>query len=183
MTQLNIKAKSSAMNPANLIPYEKNSRIHSESQIDMICESINTFGFLKPVLIDENKMILAGHGAVMAACRLELPTIPVRQIVGLTKGQKQGYVIADNRSSELSKWDWEILAGELDDLKALDEDMLSPVGFEDFGQVGSMHSRNGTNVTLGGDRFLLQLEFETETDLEKAFDEMNKRGIKCVILT
>lgn len=163
------------MNPATLVPYERNSRIHSDSQVQMICKSITEFGFLKPVLIDEMKMILAGHGAVLAAIELGLSTIPVRQITGLTDAQKRGYVIADNRSSELSKWDWEILALELDDLQSLDADLKS-IGFDDFGLDKSTHHRDGHNVSLGDGRYLLQVEFETESAMQTLFEELKGRG-------
>jgi len=169
------------MNPATLVPYERNSRIHSDSQVQMICKSITEFGFLKPVLIDEMKMILAGHGAVLAAIELGLSTIPVRQITGLTDAQKRGYVIADNRSSELSKWDWEILALELDDLKSIDMD-LSPIGFAEYTNKSTEHLRRGTNVTIGGDRFLLQVEFEDEKTMQAVYEELDQRGIECLIL-
>ena len=147
----------------------------------MICKSITEFGFLKPVLIDEMKMILAGHGAVLAAIELGLSTIPVRQITGLTDAQKRGYVIADNRSSELSKWDWEILALELDDLKSIDMD-LSPIGFAEYTNKSTEHLRRGTNVTIGGDRFLLQVEFEDEKTMQAVYEELDQRGIECLIL-
>jgi len=177
-----VSGRAKSANPNSLIPYEKNSRIHSPEQIAMICDSITEFGFLKPVLVDENKMILAGHGATLAAVELGLDAIPIREITGLTHEQKRGFVIADNRSSELSKWDWELLTLELTDLQSIDMD-LKPLGFEDFGGADNTHTRRGTNVTIGGERFLLQLEFEDEKELETVFNEMQGRGVECVILT
>ncbi len=168
------------ISPDKLTPYEKNSRIHSDQQVNMIADSIMEFGFLKPVLIDEKKMILAGHGAVKAAMQCELTKIPVRQISGLTQDQKRAYVIADNRSSELSKWDWELLTVELGELKSIDMD-LAPVGFADFGLDGS-HTRREHNVTIGGDRFLLQLEFEDEKQMQKVYDELHERGLSIKVL-
>jgi hypothetical protein len=176
-----IKGRSMHCAPASLTPYENNSRIHSNSQISGIADSITEFGFVKPVIVDENKMILAGHGAWLAAIDLEMPQIPIRQIEGLTHDQKKAYVIADNRLSELSKWDWELLTSELVDLQSADFD-LAPVGFGDFGSEGNTHSRMGAKVTIGDGRFLLQIEFESEKEMESVYEELTNRGMKMKVL-
>lgn len=176
-----VSGKSTYLAPASLTPYEKNSRKHSDAQVKLIAASIKEFGFVKPVICDENRMLLAGHGAVLAATELGLDRIPVRVISGLTDAQKRAYVIADNRTSELSTWDWELLKVELDELKALDFD-LQPVGFGDMKGVKT-HDRKGSTVTIGDDRFLLQLEFATEKEMERVYEEMTQRGIECAILT
>lgn len=169
-----IRGKSEFANPTNLVPYERNSRIHSDEQIAMISESISKFGFIKPIICDENKMVLAGHGARLAAIALGMDRIPVRIISGLSDVEKRAYVIADNRSSELSTWDWELLTVELTDLKSIDMD-LKPLGFPDFGNENT-HERQGANVTIGEGRFLLQVEFESEGELQKLFSELKSRG-------
>lgn len=169
-----IRGRASFMNPASLTPFERNSRIHSDAQVDMICESIKAFGFIKPVICDEDRMLLAGHGAVLAALKLELPLVPVRSIEGLSDTQKRAYVIADNRSSELSTWDWDLLGVELADLKSIDWDLV-PIGFPDFGTENT-HERSGANVTIGDGRFLLQVEFDNESALQKLFEELKTRG-------
>jgi len=174
------RGRSFEIAPDKLTPYDRNARKHSDKQITMICDSITEFGFLKPVLIDESKMILAGHGAVLAAIKLERSKIPVRQISGLSDEQKRGYIIADNRASELSTWDWNLLALELDDLKSMDMN-LSPVGFADFGSAG-VNGANGQSQTIGGDRFLLQLEFETEKEMQIVYEELHKREISIKVL-
>ena len=180
-TNSTTRGKSMMVNPATLIPYERNSRIHNDAQITMIAESIATFGFLKPVLIDDKKMLLAGHGATLAAIQLDMSQIPARQITGLTDDQKRAFVIADNRSSELSKWDWGMLSLELSELQSVEMD-LKPLGFPDFGKDASTHRREGHNVTLGDGRFLLQLEFESEADMQKVYEEMHERGITLKVL-
>lgn len=147
----------------------------------MIADSITEFGFLKPVLIDPENVIIAGHGATLAAIQLDMTSIPVRIIEGLTDEQRRAFVIADNRSSELSSWDWELLSLELTELKALDFDLI-PIGFGEFGEDQTT-TRREHNVTIGDGRFLLQLEFESEKDLEKCYDEMKQRGVECQILS
>lgn len=75
---------------SDLIPYDNNSRTHSEEQVKQICASINEFGFTNPVLIDEKDMIIAGHGRVMAAEKLKMEEVPCIVLAGLTETQKNG---------------------------------------------------------------------------------------------
>lgn len=105
------------INPNDLKPYDKNSRNHGEANIRKIMASIEEFGFTRPVVIDEDNMLLAGHGAVLAASRLNLESIPYRRVTGLSATQKKAYVIADNKISETSQWDMPMLAAEFADLQ------------------------------------------------------------------
>ena len=115
---------------SELIPYAKNSRTHSETQVTQIANSIIEFGFTNPVLIDGNKGIIAGHGRLMAAKKLNLSQVPVVILDHLSEAQKRAYIIADNKLAENAGWNEEILAGELADLKEENFD-LDLIGFED----------------------------------------------------
>jgi len=106
-----------------LIPYARNARTHSDVQVQQIAASIREFGFLNPVLIDEESTIIAGHGRVLAAHVLELDRVPCRRIANLTAGQKQAYVIADNQLAMNAGWDRELLGVELSDLKLAEFDL------------------------------------------------------------
>ncbi|RTL51180.1 MAG: DNA methylase N-4 [Rhodocyclaceae bacterium] len=99
--------------PSTLAPWPGNPRVHSDKQLAKLKASIGKFGFTTPVLTDENKVILSGHGRVSAAIQLGLTEIPIRTIQGLTEPQKRAYVLADNKLAELSKWDDTLLANEL----------------------------------------------------------------------
>lgn len=179
-TNTKMRGRASKVHPDRLTPYERNARVHNPDQVEMIAASISEFGFIKPVIVDESMMILAGHGAVEAAKHLGMSAIPIRIISGLTKKQKRGYVIADNRASELSSWDWDLLALELDDLHSADDDLV-PLGFQDFGRDDT-RTRRAHNVTLGEGRFLLQLEFESEKEMEAIYNELDNRGIDIKVL-
>jgi DNA modification methylase len=96
-----------------LKPWPGNPRTHSEKQLAKIKASIRKFGFTAPVLIDEDNVILSGHGRVMAAKELGLELIPTREISGLSQAKKRAYVIADNKIAEQSKWDGGLLKSEL----------------------------------------------------------------------
>ena len=113
-----------------LIPYNKNARLHSEAQVAQIAASIIEFGFTNPVLIDGEKGIIAGHGRLMAAKKLGLKEVPVVILDHLSETQKKAYIIADNKLAENAGWDEEILASELADLKNEDFN-LDLIGFED----------------------------------------------------
>jgi ParB-like chromosome segregation protein Spo0J len=67
-----------------LRPYERNPRTHSEAQVDQIAASMVEFGWTNPVLVDENAGILAGHGRLLAACKLGLGEVPVIRFEHLT---------------------------------------------------------------------------------------------------
>lgn len=112
----------------DLLSYARNSRTHSEAQVDQIAASIKEFGFTNPVLIDAEGQIIAGHGRVMAARKLKLSEVPCIRLAHLTETQKKAYVIADNKLALNAGWDDELLALEIEDLKEENFD-LSLLGF------------------------------------------------------
>src|SRR5579884_3021136 len=113
-----------------LIPYACNPRTHSDAQVAQIAGSIAEFGFNNPVLVDTNAGIIAGHGRLLAARKLQLTEVPVIVLDHLNERQKRAYVIADNQLALNSGWDEELLRLELAALR--DEDFnLDLIGFED----------------------------------------------------
>src|SRR3546814_10603587 len=84
-------------------------------------DSIGTFGFTNPILIDGAGTIIAGHARVEAAKLRGMSHVPVRVIDHLTPAQLRAYVIADNRLAERAGWDRALLALEFKDLSALDQ--------------------------------------------------------------
>lgn len=116
-------------NTQTLSPYERNSRVHSDRQIDQIINSIKEFGFTIPVLIDETNMLIAGHGRVMAAQKMGLEEVPVMVARGWTDQMKRAYVIADNKLTENSTWDEELLKAEIKQLE-FENYNLEFLGFE-----------------------------------------------------
>ncbi len=116
---------------ADLVPYKKNPRAHTDEDIDRLADAIKRFGFTAPILIDKKNRVLAGHSRCKAAFKLGMKTVPVR-IVGddWTEAEKQAYTIWDNQSTILGTWDLELLRGELIELKSSDLD-LSLLGFSE----------------------------------------------------
>lgn len=101
------------IDPTTLTPHPNNSRKHSDDQLAQLMHSIERFGFNGSITIDENDVILAGHGRVQAMIRLGRPTIPCVRKSGLSDFEKRAYVIADNQIGLNSEWDDETLAAEL----------------------------------------------------------------------
>ncbi len=115
---------------AILLPYARNSRTHSDAQIQQIASSIKEFGFTNPILIDENNQIIAGHGRLSAAHLLKIKEVPCIRLAHLTEAQKKAYVIADNKLALNAGWDDAMLALELKDLESENFD-LSLTGFNE----------------------------------------------------
>ena len=99
-----------------LIPYANNARTHSDAQVAQISASIREFGFNNPVLIDEQSSIIAGHGRVLAARKLELDSVPCIRLNHLSETQRRAYIIADNKLAMNAGWDDELLALEFEGL-------------------------------------------------------------------
>ncbi|MCA9396577.1 MAG: ParB N-terminal domain-containing protein, partial [Candidatus Omnitrophica bacterium] len=112
-----------------LIPYANNARTHSDAQVAQIAASIAEFGFVNPVLVDEDGVLIAGHGRLMAARQLGMERVPSIQISHLSEAQRKALVIADNRIALNAGWDEELLKLELETLDDLDFD-LDLLGFD-----------------------------------------------------
>lgn len=97
------------MSPSDLKPWEGNPRIHSEKQITVLMASIKKFGFLTPIIVNEGGIILAGHGRLEAAIRLDLKEVPTMVAHGLSKDQQRAFVLADNKIASMSTWDKPLL--------------------------------------------------------------------------
>ena len=112
-----------------LRPHPNNARTHSRKQVKQIAKSIEKFGFCNPVLVDDAKQIIAGHGRVEAAKLLGLEVVPTCLICHLSEAEKRAYILADNKLAENAGWDRELLAIELQGLIELDVD-IELTGFE-----------------------------------------------------
>lgn len=130
MTELKIET----VNVGQLKPYKNNAKIHSPDQISQIAASIQQFGFVSPILIDENDEIIAGHGRFEAAKILNLSQVPVLSIGHLTNVQKRKLRIADNRISENGGgWDADLLNIEIGELCELEDIAdITITGFNDI---------------------------------------------------
>jgi hypothetical protein len=114
---------------SRLTPYTKNTRTHSKAQIAQIVASIEEWGWTTPVLVDEQGVLIAGHGRVMAAKKLGILEIPCMVARGWTEAQIKAYGIADNQLGLNAGWDEALLKVELKDIEALNFD-IGKIGFD-----------------------------------------------------
>lgn len=116
------------MNVEDLIPYINNPR-HNENAIDKVASSIKEFGFKVPIVIDKDKVVVTGHTRLLASKKLGLEQVPCVVADDLSKAQIKAFRLADNKVSEFSTWDMELLKVELEELEELNFE-VSDLGFE-----------------------------------------------------
>ena len=116
--------------PKSLEPRATNPRTHPKKQIQQLKRSIQEFGFVRPVLLDADDGIIAGHGATLAAIELGMSDIPTVRVDHLSPAEIRAYLIADNKLAENSDWDRQLLALELKELSLTFNFDLSITGFE-----------------------------------------------------
>ncbi len=110
-TRNNPKVELVAIN--SLTPNPRNARTHSDKQVAQIAASIERFGWLVPIIVDEVDMIAAGHGRWLAAMTMCLREVPIIRASFLTDEDRRAFALAENRIAQLSGWDESILAEEL----------------------------------------------------------------------
>lgn len=118
----------------DLKPFDRNARDHPEAQIALLARVITDSGFTAPLVIDEDGSIIAGHGRLLAALRLDMEAVPCVRVRGLSPDQVRALRLSDNQISLLSNWDHDLLTTELSDLGRSGFD-LTLTGFDslDFG--------------------------------------------------
>ena len=104
----------------SLTPSPHNAKTHPTKQVEMIADSIKRFGHINPIIINTERMIIAGHGRWLAAQRLGLKNIGVLMVDNLTSDEMRAYMLADNKIAEHARWDQRLLAIELNHLVQAD---------------------------------------------------------------
>ena len=133
-----------------LIPYARNVRTHSDEQVAQIAASLVEFGFTNPCLVDEQGVLIAGHGRVLAARRLGLDVVPVIVLSHLSDAQKKAYRIADNKLALNAGWNDELLRLEMEELQTFDFDLgLTGFGTEELDTLLGSAGEDGDGA--GGD--------------------------------
>lgn len=159
MTKLKITYKP----VADLIPYARNSRTHSDAQVAQIAASIKEFGWTNPVLLDGDNGIIAGHGRVMAAQKLGETQVPTIELGHMSATQKRAYIIADNKLALNAGWDEQMLALEIQDLKDVGYELeLTGFNIDDINKITT------------------EINFDAATEDEQGkLDELDPKWIDC----
>jgi|TARA_B110000503_G_scaffold42230_1_gene69235 ParB family chromosome partitioning protein len=170
----------------HLEPYSGNSRAHSTDQIDQIVRSINEFGFTNPILLGDGNEVVAGHGRLQAALRLNLDFVPTITLEGLTETQKRAYVIADNKLALNATWDDDLLKIEIDllldsdfDIDILGWDSLPNFeGEVDYSILDDDDLDSQITDMTGGVKKAIMIEFEAEhyAEAKELVDYWRKEG-------
>ena len=148
------------LDPHELTPYEKNPRIN-DSAVEPLIKSIQEYGFKVPIIVDKNKIIIAGHTRVKAALQMGLKTVPCIIADDLTDEQVQAFRIADNKVSDFSMWDNRLL---LEELKALnDSDLFTGFDF-DFSEFEGeiLNEKDNSVITDNDDGVIYEAVFKSE---------------------
>ena len=121
-------------------PYENNAKLHPPEQIEQIKKSIQEFGNNDPIAVDENNVILEGHGRLEALKQLEFNEAPIIRLTHLNEQQKKAYVLAHNKLTMNTGFDFDTLNLELDSISDFD---MSDFGFAlDFSKDNQSISEN-----------------------------------------
>ena len=115
----------------DVIPYANNPRNNDDEAVERVASSIKEYGFKNPLIVDKDNVIVAGHTRYKAAKRLGIDSIPTIKADDLTPAQIKAFRLADNKVSEYSSWNNEMLAIELEELQEFDFE-LNSTGFEDW---------------------------------------------------
>ena len=167
----------------DLIPYVNNSRTHSDEQVMQVASSIKEFGFTNPILIDDDGGIIAGHGRLMAAKKLDIDEVPCIRLGYLSEAQRKAYVIADNKLALNSGWDNDLLKIELMQLDSIDFD-LNLTGF-DLSELANIFDPVTEEIELKeqaySETFNIIIECDDEQNQEFIYNELQEKGYKCQV--
>lgn len=162
-----------------LKPYEKNPRFNDDA-VEYVANSIKKFGFKVPIVIDKNGVIVAGHTRYKASLELGLEEVPCIVADDLTDKQIKAYRLADNKVSEKSNWNLELLEEELEDL---DLDM-EEFGFEDL-DIDDVYDDIERKDLSNNDfeKYEIIIKCKNENDLQEKYEKLVEEGYECQIST
>ena len=145
----------------DLIPYEKNTKKHDDVQIKNVAESIKQYGFVQPIVIDKNNVVVIGHCRLLAAKKLKMTDVPCVCVEDLTDEQVKALRIVDNKSNE-SDWLNDILELELTDVDLSDFDF--DFGLDKKKEKEEIEGEVEFSEILGEENNYLVLQFKTDID-------------------
>ena len=170
MEIINIKVK-------DLRPYDKNAKKHDKTQIDNVAKSIEKYGFVQPLVVDKNNVVIIGHCRLEASKKLKLKEVPCVLADTLTDEQVKELRLLDNKLNE-SEWDLDLISEELTELDLndfeldwnIDEKISEEIERKDLSE----------NIT---EQFQLIIDCEDEEQLENLYNKLMEQGYKCKIST
>ena len=181
------KSKIELWKISDLLPYARNSRTHSDSQIAKVAASIKEFGFTSPILIKSSGEIIAGHCRLEASRKLKLDSVPCIVLDHLTDIQARAYVIADNQLALNAGWDEEMLKLEIEDLREADFD-LDLLGFDE-NDMSELNDEPESDEDDDIEPVQIKSMFEIvvvcsdESNQEQVYKKLTEEGYQCRVLS
>ena len=162
---------------ADIIPYAANAKKHDKRQINNVAESIKQYGFVQPIVIDRDGVIVIGHCRALAAKKLGMQEVPCVCVDDLTPEQVNALRLVDNKSNE-SEWDFDILPDELAelDLSAFDFDFGVSLDEDDT------ETKEREEIALN-ESISVVVECSDDEEAEAIFEKLSEEGYKCHIST
>lgn len=160
---------------SELHPYENNPR-KNENAVPYVAESIRRYGFKVPIVIDKDGVIVAGHTRYLASIELGLETVPCIVADDLTDEEIKEFRLVDNKVSEFSGWDFDMLSAELEDLDfdgydfGFDIDTIE----DDNNEIKEVEYHENISVVV---------ECDNDEEAEDIFQRLTDEGYKCHIST
>lgn len=162
---------------ANIIPYENNPRKNTDA-VQYVKNSIKEFGFRIPMVLDAENVIVCGHTRFLAAQELGMKEVPCTYADDLTEEQIKAFRLADNKTAEMSAWDFEKLELELSELPGID---MSDFGFElDFEE--KTETKEPKEATYS-ESIGVVIDCSDEEEAEEIFNKLQEEGYTCRIST
>lgn len=165
-------------------PYEKNPRKNAEA-VKYVKASIEKFGFKQPIIVDSNRVIIAGHTRLEAAKSLGMAEVPCIVADDLTDAQVKALRLADNKVAEFSEWDLDLLGGELGELAEISDIDMGDFGFDlsDLDNIGMDEEDNAEKGVNLSDTYQIIVECESETEQQEFFEKLSGEGYRCRLST
>jgi DNA modification methylase len=161
--------------------YKNNPKIHKGKQIRQIVNSISEFKFNNPILIDENNIIIAGHGRLLAAKHLNMSQVPVIKLLHLSDAQKKTYRIADNKLTENGDWDYDLLKLEFTELEKLDLDFSLDITGFDVADIDIILDESLTDKATKVDETANTVPFISEDEVVSKYGDLWQLGKHRII--
>ena len=161
----------------DLIPYEKNTKKHDDVQINNVAESIKQYGFVQPIVIDKNNVVVIGHCRLLAAKKLKMADVPCVCVEDLTDEQVKALRIVDNKSNE-SPWDFDFLTDELAEINLDAFNFDFGVNFDDDDTEIEEREEIALNESIS-----VVVECSDDEEAETIFEKLSEEGYKCHIST
>lgn len=166
------------INIDELVPYDKNAKLHPKDQIEQIKKSIEEFGMNDPIAIDKDNVIIEGHGRLIACKELNYTEVPIIRLDHLTDEERKAYTLVHNKLTMNSDFDIDILNDELNDIININmEDFGFDLNFEDEEIVRNDLSNKEF------EKYEIIITCENELDLQKKYEKLEGEGYECRIST